>query len=160
MKAFKVAAVAALATTTVYAQTSEGTENAEAISVDNVDSSTTSTASEAASEGANISETTITFIPSEEAELQEEGGFIMPTEFFGQTDLMMGFVVGFYGPIQSRWRDNDCRARFFNLASNLSTYSALFDKPFSPSPVNSGFLGLKVVMTAFSGMNTWNTCIA
>ena len=131
MKAFKLSAVAALAVSGAYAQEAEGTENQP-----------------------EIAEPLI-----EPAELEEEGGWIMPDEFFGQTDLLMGFVVGMYGPIQARVRDNDCRARFFNLASNISTYSALFDKPFDATPAAIGLTAFKVAMTAFSGLGTWTTCM-
>ena len=131
MKAFKLSAVAALVATGAYAQDSEGMENQP--------------------------ETMEPLI--EEAEIIEEGGWIMPSEFFGNTDLLMGFIVGLYGPIQARARNNDCRSRFFNLASNISTYSAYFDKPYEATPVANGLTAFKVAMTGFAGMGTMTTCM-
>jgi len=51
----------------------------------------------------------------------------LPTEFYGWLDLITGFSMGFYNPIQRRWRNNDCRSNFFSVSTNLLGYSKYFD---------------------------------
>ena len=46
-------------------------------------------------------------------------------------DALMGFTMGFYNPIQNRWRNKDCRARFMGMIQMFMLFTPLFDKPFA-----------------------------
>ena len=45
----------------------------------------------------------------------------------------MGLVIGFYSPVQKRWRNWDCRSQFFSMAVNILNYAKFFDAPYEPS---------------------------
>ena len=55
---------------------------------------------------------------------------IFPTDGWGITDFVFGLLIGGYAPIQARWRNYDCRSRFYNLGVNIIGYSRFFDLPF------------------------------
>lgn len=55
---------------------------------------------------------------------------IYPTTGWGIADFSVGFLIGFYGPLQARWRNYDCRSAFYKLGTNVIGYSTFFDKPF------------------------------
>ena len=54
----------------------------------------------------------------------------LPFNFFSTLDFSMGLILGFYSPIQKRWRNWDCRSQFFSLAINVVNYAKYFDKPY------------------------------
>ena len=72
----------------------------------------------------------------------------------------MGLIVGFYSPIQKRWRNWDCRSQFFSLAVNVVNYAKYFDKPYEFTV--GGSLGslIQLTFTGFAAMNTYTVCNA
>ena len=95
-------------------------------------------------------------------EAEEIGDYRMPYDFYSRLDFGAGFLIGVYGPIQSRWRNDDCRSKFFKLASNLTSYSKYFDyDPEKSSAVDPvGAFGLHLIITGLAGYGTWDTCMS
>ena len=85
----------------------------------------------------------------------DETDYRWPYDFYSSLDFGMGFIIGVYGPIQSRWRNEDCRSKFFRLASNLTSYSKYFDYGEEISPLG---LGLHVVITSLGVYGTYGVC--
>lgn len=50
--------------------------------------------------------------------------------------------MGFYQPIQFRWRNSDCGSRFLGFTLMFMGYTQYFDRPFVPTIANSLFLAL------------------
>lgn len=55
--------------------------------------------------------------------------------------------------LQDRWRDGDCRAKWYKFGINLVGYSKMFDKPFKPTSWSTWF-GL-IIQLALSGISIW-----
>ena len=51
------------------------------------------------------------------------------SSFYKIMDYAVGFILGFYSPLQKRWRNLDCRAKSFDLGLAMTGYSRKFDKP-------------------------------
>lgn len=82
----------------------------------------------------------------------------LPTEFFGWADLITGLSIGAYNPIQKRWRNNDCRSQFFNLATNLTGYAKHFDKPFEVAGGPIFWFVFQLTFTGLATNNMWKVC--
>ena len=82
----------------------------------------------------------------------------MPFNFFSSLDFSMGLILGFYSPIQKRWRNWDCRSQWFSLAVNVVNYAKYADKPYELTV--GGGLGslIQLTFTGFAAMNTYNVC--
>ena len=83
-----------------------------------------------------------------------------PYHFFSALDFSMGLMLGFYNPVQKRWRNWDCRSQFFGMALSYLNYTKYFDKPFEPS--TGAYIG-SAVQLLFTYMGTRgmiNTCNA
>ena len=84
----------------------------------------------------------------------------LPTEAFGWFDLLMGFTLGLYNPIQIRWRNEDCRSRFFHSAVNLIGYARHFDSPFSTAPGSLAGNAMQLTFTYMSISKLFQVCDA
>ena len=72
----------------------------------------------------------------------------------------MGFVLGFYSPVQKRWRNWDCRSQFFGMAVNTLNYAKYFDAPYELS-LGTGFgTLLQLAFTGVGTMSMLNVCNA
>lgn len=60
-----------------------------------------------------------------------EESSVWPVDPWAVTDWSVGLLAGAYGPLQARWRNNDCRSEWFNLGTNLIGYSKNFNHPFA-----------------------------
>ena len=79
---------------------------------------------------------------------------IFPVDGWGITDWVVGLIVGAYTPLQDRWRNGDCRAKWYNLGINMIGYSKFFDQPFDVNSVNNWFN--VILSVAVSGINIWH----
>ena len=62
----------------------------------------------------------------------------LPVERYGWMDFSVGMLMGFYYPISSRARNNDCRSAWLGLILNFMPYTKYFDQPlegFKPTMV-------------------------
>ena len=84
----------------------------------------------------------------------------MPFNFFSTLDFSMGMIIGFYSPIQQRWRNWDCRSRFFDLAIKVVKFSKYWDKPYELTV--GGAVGSLVELSflSFASLVTYDTCNA
>ena len=70
----------------------------------------------------------------------------------------MGFIFGFYNPIQYRWRNKDCRARFMSMVQNLMNYVPYADQPFEGGPIRYLSLAISVSSSGFGIYKTMDRC--
>jgi hypothetical protein len=50
-----------------------------------------------------------------------------PKEFYSWVELLIGLILGFYLPLMSRARNDDCFAAFWALGNNLFRWHTVFD---------------------------------
>ena len=87
----------------------------------------------------------------EEVEIEEQAAIEhsettwYPHTFYSALDFSMGLMLGFYSPVQKRWRNWDCRSQFFGMAMNIVNYSKYFDKPYEVTV--GGLLGTTMQLT-------------
>jgi len=79
---------------------------------------------------------------AELAALPEYDSPALPADFYSSSDWLVGFLMGFYQPIQFRWRNSDCGSRFLGFTLMFMGYTQYFDRPFVPTIANSLFLAL------------------
>ena len=84
----------------------------------------------------------------------------LPFNFYSSLDFSMGLLIGFYSPVQKRWRNWDCRSQFFSLALNLVGYAKRFDKPFEFTPNTLIGLMIQASFTGFGALGTMRVCTA
>ena len=87
-------------------------------------------------------------------------GQAFPENFFGRLDYIAGFTIGFYNPLQKRWRQKDCRARFMTFAVNILGYAKYFDKPYNPTTGAIAKSALQAAFTLNAAQNLIKTCSA
>ena len=76
-----------------------------------------------------------------------------PINGWGVTDWFIGLVIGTYSNLQDRWRNGDCRAKWYKLGANLVGYADYFNSPFD---VNDASTWVSLVLgTAVTGINIW-----
>merc|ERR1719215_702965 len=86
----------------------------------------------------DFAETFETFYPIvEEAHPIVEESTIFPRDGWGVTDWVFGLLIGGYAPIQDRWRNGDCRAKWYNFGQNIIAYASYFDQPFDVDSVST-----------------------
>jgi len=82
----------------------------------------------------------------------------LPFNFFSTLDFSMGMIIGFYAPVQRRWRNWDCRSQFFSQALNLVGYSKFFDKPWEYDTKVFAATLLQITFTTAGAKNAYDTC--
>ena len=89
-----------------------------------------------------------------------EGAYRWPYDFTSKVDFGMGFIIGAYAPVQGRWRNDDCRSKFFKLASMLMGYTKYGDYHPDERTIgdNVGSL-IQVTYTGLAMYSTYNTCM-
>ena len=59
-----------------------------------------------------------------------EASTVFPVDGWGVTDWTVGLMMGAYAPLQTQWRDSDCRSQFYNFGMRAMPFSEYFDQPF------------------------------
>ena len=83
-----------------------------------------------------------------------EASSIFPVDGWGITDWVVGLIIGAYTPLQDRWRNGDCRAKFYNFGINTIGYSKFFDQPFDVNSVMTWFN--LITALGVTGINIWH----
>lgn len=84
---------------------------------------------------------------------------MIPNNYYGWGDFLTGSLLGIYGAINIRQRNQDCSARTLNFALDVADYHKYFDGVWHNFAIDWIELSLKVIIDAYSGYRMMRTCI-
>ena len=76
--------------------------------------------------------------------------------FWAYSDMMMGVMIGFYVPLIRYTRNEDCYAKFWEVAASQIEYSNYFDGQPLSSKIS---LGMSLSFDALSFYQLFDTCM-
>ena len=92
-------------------------------------------------------------VPAAFAEEQTENNYTSNRAWMS-LDLIVGLVMGSYGPVQNLAYDGSCYSKWYNFGSGLTKWYKLFDTELSfGADVHTAILAYEALDTFYSGYN-------